>query len=146
MVAAIVVMVLGWCIVNAVLGWWQVTQDDLRYGRPRTYQTDQVVGHNDSAAHPSHFIAINNNRHVEVIEFPGNDASKAKIYPVSTLIGDGQDLTVVTLTFKDVNGDGKIDMIVNVGGSHFIYINDQGQFRPARPGDNIDTTSINPGN
>src|SRR2546425_1583080 len=41
------------------------------YGRPRTFQTDAVVGHNDSAASPSHFIAINLNRHVEVIECPG---------------------------------------------------------------------------
>jgi len=39
-----------------------------------------VVGHNDSEAHPSHFIAINVDRHVDVIEFPGGDASKARIY------------------------------------------------------------------
>jgi len=96
-----------------------------------------VVGHADSASHPSHFIAINVNRHIEVIEFPGGDAAKAKIYLVSTLIGDGQDLAVVTLSFKDVNGDGKLEMIVNVEDSHFVFINDQGQFRPARPGEPI---------
>ena len=135
MVAAIVVMVLGWCIVNAVLGWWQVTQDDLRYGRPRTYQTDQVVGHNDSVAHPSHFIAINLNRHVEVIEFPGGDASHARVYMGPILVGNGQDLAPVTLTFKDLNNDRRPDMIINVQDSHFVFINDPDQFRAPRPGE-----------
>jgi len=134
---AMLTMLAGWVLVTSLVNWWSTYQDDLHYGRPRTYQTDVVVDHADSTAHPSHFIAINYNRHVEVIEFPGGDASKAKIYLVSTLIGDGQDLAVVTLTFKDVNGDGKLDMIVNVGDSHFVFINDQGQFRPARPGEQI---------
>ena len=134
---AATIMILGWMAVSAIANWWQVTQDDWHYGRPRTYQVDVVVGHSDSAAHPSHFIAINLNRHVEIIEIPGGDATKAKIYAGPILIGQGQDLTPVTLTFKDVNGDGKLDMIVNVGDSHFVYINENGAFRPARPDENI---------
>ena len=126
-----------WVLGTMVVSWWNLTQDDIHYGRPRTFQTDMVVGHSDSADHPSHFIAINVNHHVEVIEFPGGDASKAKIYLVSTLIGDGQDLAVVTLSFKDVNGDGRLDMIVNVANNHFVFLNDNGQFRPARPDENI---------
>ncbi len=132
-----VTMIAGFIVVSFLLNWWSTYQDDLHYGRPRTYQTDMVVGHADSTAHPSHFIAINVNRHIEVIEFPGGDASKAKIYLVSTLIGDGQDLTPVTLSFRDVNGDGKLDMIVNVQENHSVFLNDQGQFRPAKPGENI---------
>src|SRR5712692_5638637 len=132
-----VTMLAGFIVVSFLLNWWSTYQDDLHYGRPRTYQTDMVVGHADSASHPSHFIAINVNRHIEVIEFPGGDAAKAKIYLVSTLIGDGQDLAVVTLSFKDVNGDGKLDMIVNVQETHYVFLNDQGQFRPARPGEPI---------
>jgi len=130
-------MIAGFIVVSFLINWWSTYQDDLHFWRPRTYQTDMVVGHTDSQAQPSHFIALNYNRKVEVIEFPGGDASKAKIYLVSTLIGDGQDLTVVTLTFKDVTGNGKLDMIVNIGDSHIVYINDQGQFRPARPGEAI---------
>jgi hypothetical protein len=114
-----------------VANWWQITQDDWHYGRPRTYQVDQVVGHNDSPQNPSHFIAINLRRQVEVIEFPGGDATHAKIYMGPLLLGPEQDLAPVTLTFKDVNGDGKIDMIVNVQGSHFIFLNTGTQFRPA---------------
>ena len=130
-------MTVGWMGLITLANWWHVTQDDWHYGRPRTYQTDAVVGHNDSPANPSHFIALNLNRHIQVIEFPGGDASKAKIYIGPTLIGPGQDLAVVMLSFKDVNGDGKPDMIINIEDSHFVFINDNGQYRPARPGENI---------
>ena len=134
---AMFIMVVGWVLLTMVANWWQVTQDDWHYGRPRTFQTDMVVGHDDSAANPSHFLALNLNRHIQIIEFPGGDSSKAKIYIGPTLVGSGQELAVVTLTFKDVNGDGKLDMIVNVQDSHFVFINDSGQFRPARPGENV---------
>ncbi len=134
---AMFTMLIGWVLLTSLSGWWQVTQDDWHYGRPRTYQIDQEVGHNDTAANPSHFIALNLNRHVEVIEFPGGDASQARVYMGPTLFGPGQDLAPVTLTFKDVNGDGHLDMIINVQDSHFVFINENGQFRPAKPGDNI---------
>jgi len=134
---ALIVMVLGWVVFTTIANWWQVTQDNWQYGYPRTYQTDAVVGHNDSANNPTHFIAINLNSRIEVIEFPGGDASKAKIYVGPTLIGPNSNLAVVTLTFKDVTGDGKLDMIINVQGGHFVFINQNGQFRPAQPGDNV---------
>ncbi|MEO8971872.1 MAG: hypothetical protein ABI406_09780 [Ktedonobacteraceae bacterium] len=134
---AMLVMVLGWVVLSMFASWWQVTQDDWHYGRPRTYQVDAVVGHNDSPTNPSHFIALNLNSHIEIIEFPGGDATKARVYIGPTLIGPGQDLAPATLDFRDVNGDGKVDMIVNVGGSHFVFINDNGSFRPARTTDNI---------
>ena len=134
---AMLIMVIGWMVLSMFASWWQVTLDDWHYGRPRTYQVDEVVGHNDSLSNPSHFIALNLNSHIEIIEFPGGDATKAKVYIGPTLIGSGQDLAAVTLDFRDLTGNGKLDMIVNVGGSHFVFINDNGTFRPARPTDNI---------
>ncbi len=135
---SMLVMVVAWFAFTSLMSWWQVTQDDLHYGRPRTYQTDFVVGHNhDTSSSPTHFIAINLNRHIQIIEFPGGDSSKAKIYVGPVLIGQGQDLAVATLTFKDVNGDGKVDMIVSVQASRFIFINENDSFRPARPGESI---------
>lgn len=134
---AMCIMLVGWLLLSFVLSWWQTTQDDWHYGRPRTFQTDAVVGHNDSSLNPSHFIALNLRRHVEIIECPGGDCSKAKIYAGPVLIGQGQDLAVVTLSFKDVNGDGRPDMIVSVQDSRFVFINDNGAFRPQRPGESI---------
>jgi hypothetical protein len=96
-----------------------------------------VVGHDDSVTNPSHFLALNLNRHVEVIEFPGGDATHAKVYLGPILVGPGQDLAPVTLTFKDVNHDGKLDMIVNVQDSHFIFLNANGQFRAPPAGEQL---------
>lgn len=134
---AMLVLLVGWIGLSAVGSWWQVTQDDWHYGRPRTFQIDAVVGHNDSVTQPSHFLALNLQRHVEIIEMPGGDGAKAKIYIGPVLIGQGQDLAVVKLSFKDVNGDGKPDMIVSIQESRFVFINENGSFRPARPGENI---------
>lgn len=131
------IMLLGWVLLSQVSAWWQVTQDDWHYGRPRTFQADAVVGHNDSVAHPSHFIVLNYHRRIEIIEFPGGDASHAKIYFGPTLIGTGEDLAAVTITFKDVNGDSKLDLILNIQDSHYVLINDQGAFRPAKPGETV---------
>ena len=132
---AMFIMILGWVAFNALTNWWQITQDDWHYGRPRTFQTDMAVGHYDSPTNPSHFIAENLNRHILIIELPGGDTAKAKIYSGPLLIGPNQDLTPVTLTFRDVNGDGKVDMIVNVQDSHFVFLNQNNQF-VAAPGQN----------
>ena len=121
-------MILGWVALSALSSWWQITLDDWHYGRPRTYQTDAVVGHHDSAQNPSHFIAMNLNRHIIVIEIPGGDVSKSIVYTGPTLLGPGQDLTPVTLSFADVNHDGKPDMIINVQGSQFVFLNERGTF------------------
>ncbi len=128
---AMFTMLIGWVLLTTVANWWQVTQDDWHYGRPRTYQVDVVVGHNDAPTNPSHFIAVNLRGQVEIIEFPGGDATKAKMYMGPHLMGPGEDLAPATLTFQDVNGDGKLDMIVNVQGSHFIFLNNGTGFRPA---------------
>ncbi len=97
---AMFIMIIGWVAFSALGSWWQTTQDDWHYGRPRTFQTDAVVGHNDSSSNPSHFIAVNLNRHVLIVELPGGDATKARIYSGPILIGPGQDLAPVTLSFE----------------------------------------------
>ena len=127
-----------WVLGTIAVQWWNVTQDDWHYGRPRTFQIDAVVGHNnDSSRSPSHFIALNFRSHIQIIEFPAGDTSKAKLYQGLPLYGDGEDLAVVTISFKDVNGDGKPDMIITVANTHIAYINDSGQFRPLRPGEQV---------
>ena len=129
-------MIVGWVLVTMLLQWWSVTQDDWHYGRPRTFQIDQKVGHGDSSI-PSHFTAMNLNHRVQIIECPAGDCSKAIVYLGPQVIGQGDDLTVVTLTFKDVNGDGKLDMLVHVADQTYVFLNDNGRFRPARPDEHI---------
>lgn len=126
-----IIMLVLWTMLTLVAGWWNTTWDDIHYGRPRTFQTDVVVGHNDSASSPSHFIALNLNGRIEVIEFPGGDASKARIYIGPQLYGSGQQLIPVTLSFVDVNGNHHPDMIIRFQDTNIVYINDQGGFRPA---------------
>ncbi len=124
------VMIVGYVGLGAVGSWWHTQSNDSTYGRPRTFQIDAVVGHSDSLAHPSHFIALNLNRHVIVIELPGGTVSNAVIYTGPILLGDGQDLTPVTLSFADVNGDGRPDMALHILDQQIIYLNNGTRFVP----------------
>jgi hypothetical protein len=122
---------------SAFGSWWQLHQNDVTYGRPRTFQIDAVVGHQDSASKPSHFIFENLNGHVVIIEFPGGDPAHATIYTGPTLFGDGGDLVPVTGEFKDVNGDGRLDMIVHLQDQTIVFINNGTRFRPLQPGEHV---------
>src|SRR5260221_8793924 len=73
-----------WVVGTGLVTWGSTQLDDWQYGRPRTFQIDARVGHNDAVT-PSHFIAMNLNRHVMIIELPGGDTSKARIYNGPTL-------------------------------------------------------------
>jgi len=116
-----------------VLSAWTTWQDDIHYGRPRTFQCDAVVGHADSPQNPSHFIALNLHGRIEIIELPGGDAAHARVYLGPQLYGTDADLVPVTLSFIDVNGDQQPDMIIHFQGTQVVFINDQGSFRPLRP-------------
>ncbi len=123
------VMIAGWILFSSASTWWTNQQNTWAYGLPRTYQTDQVVGHADSVAHPSHFIALNLNGHIDVIELPGGDATHARIYTGPELFGVDAMLTPVTFSFKDVNGDGKPDLLLHVQDQTIVFLNDGNQFK-----------------
>ncbi len=124
-------MLLLWVSLSWVTTWWTNHQLDATYGFPRTYQVDEVVGHTDSSDHPSHFIFLNLNGHVLIIELPGGDSAHARIYSGPQIFADNPASVPVTGEFKDVNGDGKIDMIVHIGDSQrIIYINTGTDFKP----------------
>ena len=120
-------------VLSVVTTWFTTTLDDLRYGRPRTFQVDAYVGHNESPGMPSHFLVVNLHGRIEIIELPGGDASHARIYIGPQLYGPDADLIPVTLRFIDVNRDHKPDMIISFHGTRVVFINDQGGFRPLRP-------------
>jgi hypothetical protein len=80
-------MLVGFIVFSALTTWWQHTDDYLHYGMPRTFQMDAVVGHQDSAAHPSHFLALNLGGHLSVIEMQGGDLSKTVVYAGPIIYG-----------------------------------------------------------
>jgi hypothetical protein len=137
-----IAMLVLWELGSIVLAWGNARLDDIRYGNPRTYQTNFVVGHGDSPQHPSHFIAINLNRQAIVIEFPAGNPSGAESYVVPYyILGPSGDQVPVTLEFRDVTGDGKPDMIIHIHLQNqdqtFVFVNDGKKFRAPTSKDNI---------
>jgi hypothetical protein len=135
-------LAIAWVLGSALLAWGTQRYNDLRYGTPRTYQTDAVVGHNDSANHPSHFIAMNLNRQAVVIEFMGGDPGKAITYIAPVYIaGSSGELAPITLEFRDVNGDGKPDMLIHIHLSGqdqiSVFVNTGSKFRPSTGTDHL---------
>jgi hypothetical protein len=124
------VALLLWVALSAGVNWWSNHQIDAQYGNPRTWQVDEVVGHGDSSMHPTHFIFMNLNAHVVIIEIPGGDVSRSRIYSGPQIFGDNAASLPVTGEFRDVNGDGKVDMIVHVGDQRIVYLNDGTEFKP----------------
>ena len=116
-----IILIMSFSVLSS---WWNTYQDDLHYGRPRTFQMDAVVGHGDSPSNPTHFIFMNLHRHVQIIEIPGGDPARSRIFVGPVLYGDGQDLVPVTGEVRDVNGDGKLDLIVHIQNQQIIFLND----------------------
>ncbi len=133
-------------LLSSVVGWGQVTLDDLRYGRPRTFHLSAEVGHNDGNGVATRLIALNLDRQVMVIEIPGGDASKTRTLTGPYLFGGGEDLTPVTMRLEDLNHDKVPDLIVSVKSEEMVYINRDGEFKLITPEERQQImTSLNTG-
>jgi hypothetical protein len=141
-----VAMLALWMIGSSIVSWGMQRYYDYRYGNPRTYQTDAVVGHQDDARHPSHFIALNLNRQAVVVELMGGDPAKSVNYVAPVIIdGPGAELAPVDLEFKDVTGDNKKDMIIHIRlpsqDQVFVFVNEgegkDAKFRPSTSNDKL---------
>lgn len=113
-------------------------QEQWHYGDLRLTATDAVVGHGDSLNTPSHFITeILKGGRIAIIEIPGGNFQKTLVYANATLVSNGA-VQAVTLTFRDVNGDGKPDMVIHLAGnSPMVMINAGDKFRPLNPGESV---------
>lgn len=123
-----VLMIMLIMLLGTAFSWWQTYQDDTHFGRPRTYQFDAIVGHNDNQANQTHFILINLKRRIQVIEFPGGDSSHARIFYGPTLLGEGQDLVPVTGEVRDING--RKDLVLHIQNQEIVFVNDGSTFHP----------------
>jgi hypothetical protein len=139
-VTALLALLAIYAIMGNVMGWGRSRIDDFRYGTTRTFQTDEIVGHNDGAGTPTHFIAMNLNRQVVVIEVPGGDPSKIRTLTGPYLFGAGEDKTPVLLRFDDLNHDGSKDLIVNVKNEEIVYLNKGSEFQPISPEERVQLT------
>ncbi len=104
-----VVFLTAYTLIPPALQKWS---DDRIYGFPRTFQTDANVGHGGV----EHFIALNNRGTIEVLEIPSypSQTNQTRLYIIVRLTNQGADLVPATLSFPDINGDGKPDMQVTV--------------------------------
>jgi hypothetical protein len=129
--AAICIMLFGFVAFSSLGTWVQAKQDDWTYGQTRHFTMNAVVGHTDSPSNPSHFIAENDRGNIFVIELPGGEASRAKIYQITTIPGNEAN-PPVRLSFQDINHDGKLDLVVQIGDTGnavtVILLNNGSQF------------------
>jgi hypothetical protein len=125
----VAVFITGYVLIPPALQHWN---DDRVYGYPRTYQTDANVGHGDSRYPLSHFIVINLNGRIEVVELPQGDTDvlHPHLYLIARLAMQGSDLVPATVSFADMNGDGKQDMVVTFNGTQWILFNNGTTFVP----------------
>lgn len=121
-VTGVLALLAMYVVLSTVIGWAQVTFDDIRYGRPRTFHMTAQVGPPGAASAPSHFMAINLDRQVIIVELQGGDAARIRTFPGPYLFGAGEDLTPATMRMVDVNGDGIADLLVRVKDEEMVYL------------------------
>ncbi|QBD83324.1 hypothetical protein EPA93_00005 [Ktedonosporobacter rubrisoli] len=115
---------------SVVLGWVQTASDDLHYGRPRTFQMDAFVGH-ETGSTSSHFIALNLQGKIEIIELPGGDPTRARMYVGPKIYGPGADLVPVTLRFVEGAQPHHPEMLILFQNTQVVFRNANGTFAPA---------------
>lgn len=132
-VTGLLALLAVYAIMGGVMAWGTSRINDLRYGATRTFHLEAVVGHGDGSGTPTHFVAMNLNRQVVIIEIPGGDASKTRTFTGPYLFGADEDKTPVLLRLDDLNRDGSQDLIVSVKNEEIVYLNRGDAFQPISP-------------
>jgi hypothetical protein len=123
------VLALGalYVVMSHIVAWGQITYDDMRYGRPRSFHL--VVPANVTGKQETHFLAMNLDRQVVVFEIPtSGDPSQIQMLPGPYLFGAGEDLTPLMLYTQDVNRDNHLDIVLRVKNEEVVYVNRGGAF------------------
>jgi hypothetical protein len=112
---------------NSIPAHWQ-------YQPTPVTQISAYVGHEPKVGPASRFLALDDTVQVEIIEFPGNDVSHARIFLGPTLFGSGASTVPATLRFNDPEHTGHLDMIIQVAGISEVFQNKHGTFEHAFQG------------
>lgn len=125
---SMIALIMLWAGLSWLVTWVQNNQVNATYEYPRVSQADAVVYPRDSAEHPSHYLFLNLQGTILIVELPHGDSAKARIYKGPTLFSDNADQVPVTGEFRVVNG--KIELLVHIQDRILLYINDGTQFKP----------------
>ncbi len=113
-------------IVSFIMPALQRWHDDQTYGFPRTIHARATVGHGGI----SDFTGLNLNGYLYIVEIQEGDPTKLNphIYFLAHVSSDH--IPITSITFADVNGDGKLDMLVQTENSTiFTFYNDGTEFK-----------------
>lgn len=116
---ALFVVALAWATTFFAPGIW----NEIHYGNPAVTETDAIVGHHDSSAHPSHFIATNYHGTILVVEMMGGDPAHSLVYVVAHT-SDTSDPA-----FIQFDGNTTPNMYIYVGTVVFYMNNDGKEFK-----------------
>ena len=125
---SMIVLLLLWWLLSMAGSWWTQHQLDSTYQFPRISQADAVVYPGDTTEHPSHYLFLNLNGTVLIIELPHGDSTHARIYKGPTIFSDNANQVPITGEFKVVNGT--VEMLVHIQDRVILYIFDGTQFKP----------------
>jgi hypothetical protein len=114
-------------VSQVVIPWAMKTADDVQYGYPRTTQEDHFVGHEQGGT-PSHFVAMNLQGQITVLELPGGNLKGAQVLVGPRLLGPGADLAPVRLGF--VGDSQHPDLEVTVQSVQVRFQNTGASYRP----------------
>ena len=95
-----------------VVPWWHGVAVRWEYGVNQVSVFGADVGHGGT----SRFIAFDNDNEIIIVEVI------QKSYSVYTIPTGSQQNRLVTLTFRDVNNDGKLDLVVQVEGEEGVFV------------------------
>src|SRR5579859_270124 len=85
-----------WAGLSWLTSWIAANQLNATYEYPRISQADALVYPGDTAQHPSHYLFLNLQGTVVIIELPHGDSSKARVYQGPTLFDTNADQVPVT--------------------------------------------------
>jgi hypothetical protein len=106
----VVLVVLVWNMV--VVPWWHGLELQWHYGDNQVSVMGADVGHGGT----SRFICFDSDNDIVVVEVV---AKKYNVYIIPT--GKLQ-YQLVTLSLRDVNGDGKVDLVLQVDGQEGVFV------------------------